>query len=188
MKITVGVPNYGGTKIEMMMSLIPALFVADYAAKHTIAFDLVCPSGCHNYKNRNKIVVDALQRETDYVFMADTDMEFPDDTLAKLLQANKDIIGVTYNKRSLPITPIHNKTREMMPQHIFQTNVVPTGVILIKTDVFKQMDMPWFAVKWLTGLEFTGPDVYFCQKARTMGFEVWLDPTIEVKHIGECKY
>ncbi len=175
----------------MMMSLIPNLFYLDriWGTPRTLEYVLSCPAGCHNYKNRNKIVMDTLEDKSDYLLMVDTDMVFPDDALYKLIASDKDIIGATYNKRSMPITPIHTMFREVMPQQVFQTNVVPTGLILIKSTVLKTMDPPWFAVKWLDGVEFMGPDVFFCNKAkRVHGFEVWLDPTIDVKHIGEYKY
>uniref|UniRef100_A0A6M3JMP3 Putative glycosyl transferase n=1 Tax=viral metagenome TaxID=1070528 RepID=A0A6M3JMP3_9ZZZZ len=186
MKLIVGVPNYDGVKTEMMMSLIPNLFLAYNKYDHKLAYELVCPAGCHNYKNRNKIVMDSLESKSDYVFMVDTDMEFPDDTLVKLLEDDKDIVGCTYNKRALPLTPIHAGER---PKELYRINAVPTGVILIKSSVLRVMDPPWFAVQWLSGVEFMGPDIYFCTKAtRDYGFEVWLDPTIEVKHLGEYKY
>jgi len=187
--MTVGVPNYGGVKTEMMMSLIPNLFSLYNYYDHAVSYSLSCPAGCHNYKNRNKIVQDSLDNGSDYVFMVDTDMVFPDDALLKLFQADKDIIGATYNKRSLPITPIHTVVREAMPQKIFRINAVPTGLILIKAKVLHTMDPPWFAVQWLEGVEFIGPDIFFCNKAvRTYGFETWIDPTIEVQHLGDYKY
>jgi len=187
--MTVGVPNYGGVKTEMMMSLIPNLFQLYNLLSYEVEYTLSCPAGCHNYKNRNKIVQESLDNGSDYVFMVDTDMVFPDDTLVKLFQDDKDIIGATYNKRSLPLTPIHTMFREVMPQRIFKINAIPTGVILIKEKVLKTMDPPWFAVQWLDGVEFMGPDIYFCNKAvRVYGFETWLDPTIDVKHIGDYKY
>ena len=170
------------------MSLIPNLFTAYNAYDHNIGFLLDCPAGCHNYKNRNKIALTALETKSDYTFMVDTDMVFPDDTLLRLLRANKDIIGTTYNKRSMPITPIHNTLREDMGSSPFPINAIPTGVILIKTKVFQTMEPPWFAVEWIAGLEFVGPDIYFCRKAIEYGFTPWLDPTIEVKHIGDYKY
>lgn len=191
MRLQIGVPNYGETKIEMMMSLIPNLFYLDriWGVPRTIDYNLSCPAGCHNYQNRNKIVQDALDFKADYLFMVDTDMVFPDDALYKLMRADKDIIGGTYNKRSMPITPIHRAPREVMPQHVFKVNAVPTGLILIKAKVLQTMEPPWFAVQWLEGVKFMGPDIYFCEKAtRTYGFEVWLDPTIDIKHIGEYKY
>lgn len=191
MRLTVGVPNYGEVKTEMMMSLIPNLFYLDriWGTPRTIDYVLSCPAGVHNYKNRNKIVMDTLADKSDYLFMVDTDMEYPDDTLYKLIRADKDIIGCTYNKRSMPITPIHNMPRESMPREPFQVNAIPTGIILIKGEVLQTMEPPWFAVQWIRGVEFMGPDIYFCNKAaRTYGFEVWLDPTIDVKHIGSYKY
>lgn len=188
MKITIGVPNYGEVKTEMMMSLIPNLFVAYDDHGHKIQYELECPAGCHSYKNRNKIVLSALQSKSDYVFMVDTDMVFPDGTLQRLLKDKKDIVGCAYNKRAFPLTPIHNMFREDMPQELFKVNATPSGVLLIKTDVLRVLPPPWFAVEWIEGLEFVGPDVYFCRKAEKYGYSIWVDARIEVKHIGEHKF
>ncbi len=32
--------------------------------------------------------------------------------------------------------------------------------------------------------EHMSEDVWFCRKARSLGYEVWVDPTIVVGHIG----
>ena len=61
--------------------------------------------------------------------------------------------------------------------------------MLVNTEVFKKMERPWFAFKYHeSGMCEEGEDWYFCRKAKEMGYEVWCNPTISIKHIGEKEY
>ena len=53
------------------------------------------------------------------------------------------------------------------------------GAVLIKAEVLKAIPRPWFF-----GMEGTGEDVSFCYKARKAGFEVWMDTSIKLGHLG----
>lgn len=189
----IGTPNTGQIRIETVISLIPALFTTigyyKQLGEDAPMFGLVFPVGCYVYINRNICVTQAVETNASHLFFVDADVEFPPDTLVKLLHADKDIIGATYNKRSWPPRPILDIRKEDMPDGLCKSNAMPTGVLLIKTDVFRKITQPWFAYQFTEGQEeWVGEDIYFCRKATQAGFEIWCDPTIDVKHIGEYKY
>jgi hypothetical protein len=105
------------------------------------------------------------------------------------LGRDKDIIGAIYNRKTMPITPMLNIEKEKLPNYPFKINAMPTGLLLIKTEVFKKMQPPWFAFRFVdNSLDWMGEDIYFCGKAAEYKFEIWCDPTIEVKHIGDYTY
>ena len=54
----------------------------------------------------------------------------------------------------------------------------PMGCTLIKVDVFKKIEMPWFVT---TG-QLT-QDSFFSQKARDAGYTLWCDTSIRCDHI-----
>jgi GT2 family glycosyltransferase len=59
--------------------------------------------------------------------------------------------------------------------------------MVIKTSVFERIEPPWFGLDEVRGHIMT-EDVWFCRQAWRRGIEVWCDPTIPVKHIGEYAY
>ena len=191
--ITIGIPNTGSVRSETMLSLIPNLFTAisyyQQAYKTGLMFDMICPVGCYVHMNRNLCVNRALENKSSHLFFVDSDMEFPDDALAKLLVVDKDIVAAPYNKRTLPIRPILDTDMKDMPNFPFRINAMPTGLMLVKMEVFNLMLPPWFAFEFVDGKsDWVGEDIYFCRKAEKYGFEIWCEPTIEVKHIGDYKY
>lgn len=106
-------------------------------------------------KARNDLVRAALDAEADYVFFIDTDMIFPPDTLVRLINRDKEIVGAVYNKR---VPPYETMGQIAMPPGmtaeqavtlsrkggLWEAHMLPGGMILVKTDVFRKLHWPWF--------------------------------------------
>lgn len=53
----------------------------------------------------------------------------------------------------------------------------------------KLMDKNWFSFgRNKEGEHVIGEDGWFCFTARQAGYDVWVDPTIKVYHLGEYGY
>ena len=146
-------------------------------------YDWVIKQGVLVQKNREDIVVDALKKDYTHLFFVDSDMCFDARVLGRLLEDDKDIVGVMYKTRDLT----DDTTVKLLPDtgildHLFKCSAVGAGCMLIKMSVFKKLDRPYFFI------EDKGEDVYFCDKARAKGIDVWCDPTVAVGHIGEYIY
>jgi hypothetical protein len=188
LRITLGIANTGSICTETTMCLLPAAFAIFGLDKDT-DFDLSFPAGCYIQKNREECALASLEWNATHLMFIDSDMIFPIDGIVKLLMLDKDIAGGTYNKRTFPIEPILNKPKSELKPFPFAINALPTGFMLIKTEVFKKITPPWFACPPKEGThEFIGEDVYFCRKANMAGCEIWLDPTIDIEHIGIYHY
>lgn len=186
--ITIGIPNIGTVHSEMLASMLPTLFHTAATFKGTV-FDFVCPTGGGIDTGRNSCAERAVATQSDYLFFIDSDLTFPPHTLTQLIQVDKDIIGATYNKKRLPLELVTSRPRETLPGEVFKTEGVPTGLLLIRTAVFNLLPKPWFAYQFSEGSnDCMGEDTYFCRKAVKFGFELWCDPTIDVKHIGAYTY
>jgi hypothetical protein len=182
-KILIGIPTMGSVRIEMMSSLI-------YVLMNTPAeCALYTPISCYVHMNREEIVKKALQTEADYIFFVDTDMKFPQDTLTKLLSMNVDIVGAVYNQRKSPPTSVViqlDPPVDRLPNEPIKVRAVGTGLLLVKIDVFKKMSRPWFFFEpELDDQKAVGEDVWFCDKAREMGYDIWIEPSIVTGHVGE---
>jgi hypothetical protein len=118
-------------------------------------------------------------------------MIFPENALSMLLSRKVDVIGVNYNYRKLPIRSV-TILDQSIPDSLtepFQCLVAGTGFMLIKTEIFKKLPEPWFFFNSSTTTsEMTGEDVWFCNLARVHNFDVWVDPTIKVGHVGTAVF
>ena len=183
-KVIVGIPSMGMIRIETMVSLVEMLSTSP------VEYSLYTPISCYVHMNREEIVKMALKSGAEYILFVDTDMKFPRDTLNTLMALDVDIVGALYNQRKIPPTSVViqlNPPIEKLPKEPIKVRAVGTGLMLVKIDVFKQMKQPWFFfVPELDGQKAIGEDVYFCDKARGMGYDVWVDPRPIVGHIGEA--
>lgn len=136
--------------------------------------------GCYIHHNRDVIVRQALDNNCTHLFQVDTDMMFGPNIINQLLAHDLDIVGCRYNKRILP------------PQSTVKENIttlsevpfVPSGLLMVKTDVFKNIGKPWFS--FMDDAE--SEDVYFCEKAKKHGYNIYCDPTIQVGHLGTAVF
>jgi hypothetical protein len=160
---------------------------------------LFMPYGCYLHDNRNLAAKEALEVGASHLMFIDSDMAFPDNGIAILASRDKRVIGANYNRRQLPPTctvKISDKEGKLLkvegkdiPTYPFKAYAVATGFLLIQTDIFKELKKPWFFYEYDSEKDDTiGEDVYFCKKVREMGVDIWCDPTIEVKHIGDYLY
>ncbi len=190
-KITIGLPSSGTIRIETAVSL-----AALVSATKNMQFYLDTPTTCYIHQNREDIVTKALQMQSDYILFIDSDMAFPADSLITLLSHHVDIIGVHYNHRSVPPTSVVKLDPECTAgkeviyvkdsaTKKFKCRAVGTGFMLIKTAVFRKIKPPWFFFRPSSHPKGAiGEDVWFCDRAREQGFDIWCDPTIHIDHIG----
>lgn len=194
-KLCFSIPSLGMVKTATMSCSVSALFKT--VAELGCGVHQYYPYGCLIDENRNKAAREALAVGASHLMFVDADMIFPDDGILALASRNKRIIGANYNLRdgsgrcTVKISDREGRLIETnsFPQYPFKCYAVATGFMLIQVDVFRELPRPWFFYEYDHQLDDTvGEDVYFCKKARAKGIDVWCDPTIEVKHIGDFQY
>lgn len=196
--------------------MVPAGFMYDLAnmvgftAASGVAdgiFDLAMNmnQGTIVHTSREDLAQQALMTDSDYMLWLDTDHRFPKDSLIRLLNHNKDIVGINYCTRRFP--PQYVAFEEIdLPNRLLKKLVtdenstglqkaaaIGFGLTLIRSNVFWDMaeDKPWFDFKWIgPGADWVGEDVHFCQKAEKYGYDVWVDADLskECSHIGQFNY
>jgi hypothetical protein len=164
--------------------------------------------GVHNVKgtlieiSRGIQAWEGLRVKSSHILFLDSDMSFPPNTLERLLQRNKDIVGCTYCQRRSPRGLTHESlTRDyQMPtdprEDVFEVKSLGFGCILIRTSVFERVPRPWFKVEYPGGIQENGAECHrsedrtFCDRAREVGYKVWCDATLsrEIRHCGQFEY
>jgi GT2 family glycosyltransferase len=195
--ILIGMCSGGDVKALTVMSLVD-LF-GTFPEPNALSLQI----GGYKPHGMNNLVRDAKEINATHLLNIDSDMIFPPDALQKLLKADKDIVGVNYRQRgnhqdqdftvSTIKFPNEDNTgyREVrvndFPTELFECAAVGLGLTLIKMEVFDKLPFPWFRTTENKELHST-EDIVFCKDAREAGFEVWCDPTIQMKHIGHYLY
>lgn len=138
---------------------------------------------------RTFCVKDAIKNKATHIFFVDSDMSLPPDTLQRLLDHKKDIVTVEYSRRQLPPESVTHPLEEKSETELYKAARIGGGCLLIDLDVFNHIKTPWFNFgRNAEGEVVMGEDTWFANTARDAGYDVWIDPTIKVGHVGEYVY
>lgn len=148
--------------------------------------------GSDRIVGRNKLVKKCLDLGAEWLFFIDDDHAFEEDILLRLLKHDKDIVASLYLQRVQPFSPIayeaydpETRTYTALDLTKYEKGeLVPivaagTGGMLIKAEVFRAMEEPWFHLIDGIGSE----DLPFCNKAIDLGFEIYCDLATPLGHI-----
>jgi len=121
-----------------------------YSALQGIQIGIINLEGSMITKQRNDLVEHAKKIESDFIFMIDTDMVIPPDSLCRLLAHGKDVVGATYNKRVPPYETLGKlkgpqpTDDELRAGGLREAELLPGGVLLIRMSVFDKIQWPYF--------------------------------------------
>lgn len=187
-KIAVCIPTAGSIKTETFASLVNMFWSTQ------LEWKLFTQTSSLIHENRNILVEKALKSDCTHLLFVDTDMKFESDVLDRLVEREKEIIGVVSCARKLPLAVTVKKLAEGFEiwekeGDLMKCAGVGTGFMLIDLKVFQKLSKPYFFYEHKKNGDFDyGEDMYFCLKAREVGFNIYLDPAISVGHIGDFNY
>lgn len=130
----------------------------------------------------------------DYIMFIDSDTYFKPNLLDKLIESNKDIVSGLYFSRVFPYNPMMYKEGKEQLEiiHDFKINDLievdsfGLGCCLIKTEVFKNLEIPYFKFEIEKGesLKYISEDHYFCKKLKAKGYKLYANTGVLCMHIG----
>ncbi len=181
---------------------VPTGFLARYTSFFTGVMGMKAPpgsayqfeAGCYVEQGRDKL---ALTFEGEWLCFVDDDMIVRQDTLARLLLADKDIIVPLCVTRGLPFRPAlyePPKLREdgtvRFPHHYLgaddqglrEVGGAGMGMMLVKRRVFEALPKPPFSHQAKERGWGMGEDLWFCWLARQAGIAIWCDFDTPIGH------
>jgi hypothetical protein len=187
--IVESVPNYGKLDAEFVSNLL-----VQETPIHTSIFWFM-PMNMTVDDARDATVRQAIERECEYVFFRDHDVICPPNALPILMSRNVDAIGGLYFSKTKPPWPLvfvdGRPTLQWKIGDIVKCDAIGMGCTLIKTDVFKRMEPPWFVTggesrveteKALSSYVYT-EDVHFCNRMRAeLGISPYIDTSLSCSH------
>ena len=149
-------------------------------------------------KSRMMLVQEAIKNGATHILFIDSDARFPKDTLDRLLAHDLDFVACNAVRRALPCTPTSSNGPGnpiwTMPDSFGLEEVhdhVGLHTALIKADVFKNLEQPWFMTPWLVRQqEYQGEDVWLCHRIIDKGYRIWIDHDLSQanRHCGNFDY
>lgn len=150
------------------------------------------------YMARNELAMKAIKMGADYILWLDSDMVFEPDLMTRLFKTleekSADFVSGLYFKRFPPYEPVAYSTFDIVddeikaekmtdvPKEITSVGGVGFGCVLMSTamamavfDEYNTMFAP---------IGNVGEDIAFCYRAKTLGYEILLDPSIRCGHVG----
>lgn len=129
--------------------------------------------------------------EVTHILFLDADSIPTDDTLDRLVAADKDVITaavptITRGKIRWNVTAETQRAELIeygsLPKDIFEITACGGACMLVKRRVFEKIEWPYFKDIFTPTRWATGQDVYFICKVRDAGFKVFCDPNIKCDH------
>lgn len=196
MKILIAVPTYETISPDTFKSI----YGLDHGG-HWCVFDFVRGYDCATA--RNNIAQEAINEQADYVLMVDNDVILPPDALVNLLSHGEDVcLGYYPNRNAYNVydgkTSVcrlgeFNYTQQYPGQELLdmkarreyklQIHGGGMGCALIKTDLFRQFEYPWF--DWVNYKDrgVLSEDLYFCELCGKAGIKIYTDTRVGCGHI-----
>ena len=143
---------------------------------------------------RNQIVSQALNQCCTHLLMMDTDQQYPTDTVEKLWgHRDKDVVGGMVHRRyplfdailyrGIPNRYVHVPDEECYSGNLVEVDATGCGCILYNTEVFIEIQPPWFEQNIGPEGKPVGEDINFCAKLRGKGYKIHVDTSIDIGHI-----
>lgn len=195
MKVGVCVPTRDSVSNRFAYCL--SQLTARLASTNT-EYELFFEEGSILPQQRITLVQIALDRQCSHILFLDSDMVFPANIVHELLKHDQDMVACNYSTRTQPYrsvafleTDTYENTLEKT-EGLHTVAAVGLGISLIKSDIFENIDTPYFKFEWSDEYNsYVGEDIYFCQQLTSAGYNIYVDASLSNRcaHIGAiaCK-
>ena len=149
--------------------------------------------------------------EFEYLFCLDADVAFSPEDMLKLYSYQKEIVSASYPMKTLPIRhcyELYNPVK--LCGNLVKIGGIGMGFVLIHRSVFEKLNKHYSELKYFPGLnnsnypitekeyhnsyhyfaemnkegKYLGEDMSFFHRVSDIGYDVWMDTSIELQHIG----
>ena len=211
-KLFVALPAYD-FKVSLKLAVSLAR-LAQQLPQHGVDMSIGSICGCSVVSRaRNLLVKDFLESNCTDLMFIDADINFePEDVLRLMAWASDPKMGIV---GGVPRTRKTNKVYiaqldqdeeglTMNRMGLVRAKRIATAFMMVRREVFERLvnenpqwnyydhssDRNLNAVFdfLVTEEGYMGEDYLFCDRARAIGYEVWIDPTIKLGHMGVQEY
>lgn len=149
--------------------------------------------------------------EFEYLFCLDADVAFNPEDMLKLYSYQKPVVSASYPMKTLPLRhcyEVYNPVK--LCGNLIKIGGIGMGFVMIHRSVFEKLNRYYSELKYFPGLnnsnypitekeyhnsyhyfaemnkegKYLGEDMSFFHRLTDIGYDVWLDTSIELQHIG----
>ena len=149
--------------------------------------------------------------EFEYLCCLDADVAFSPEDMLKLYSYQKPIVSASYPMKTLPLRhcyELYNPVK--LCGNLVKIGGIGMGFVLIHRSVFEKLNKHYSELKYFPGLnnsnypitegeyhnsyhyfaemnkegKYLGEDMSFFHRVSDIGYDVWMDTSIELQHIG----
>lgn len=211
-KLFIALPAYD-FKVSLKLAISLARF-AQKAPQHGIEIQIGSICGCSVVSRaRNLLVKDLLESDCTDLLFIDADINFEPDSILRLMAWASDpkkgiVAGVPRTRKT---DKVYIATLDQDEDGVtingaglVRAKRVATAFMMVRREVFETLvnnhpEWNYHDVNTnrqlnavfdfqVTPEGYMGEDFLFCDRAREAGFEVWIDPTIKLGHMGVQEY
>lgn len=202
LKVDIGMPV--GSGVLPFYTAVSLIDTVRFCTEQSIRVRMVSPVGSSLVTDARSGVVDAfLKGDATHLFWIDADMFWQPVDFIRLLTfcTQVDVAGATY---AMKVEPIRFMMRKLLTSHLsdlglVETEGLPLGFTCMKRAVVEKVAATKPMIRCNGSPEgfrevFTlgrtpdgdrlGEDMGFFQDIREAGYKVWMDPSINVGHVG----
>lgn len=159
-------------------------------------------------RSRNSLVKLALEQGFDDLFFIDSDVEWEPEWVISVLSYPEPVVGGALVRKSdekegYTVKITDNILQWNSRNDLIEVDAVGTGFLKISRFALERVWNMSQSYKDESGIEnkmifdiqirqsdgeLISEDYVFCEKWKSLGYKVWLDPTITCNHIGVKKY
>lgn len=196
--VFIAIPSYFATlQFDTTLSILSSIQSLKAAG---IEVSFKCVEGnCYVDLARNELVGAFLASDaTDLVFV-DADVGYEDDTLLKIVRANRPVVAAIYPKKtddeSYPVDFLPG-FHPMDSDGMIEVGMAPTGLLRINRVVFDALKPKVKSFRGRKGEQlgayfetdireaYYGEDIEFCRIWREIGGKIWVFPNETLSHTG----
>ena len=138
------------------------------------------------------------------IIWIDSDIEWTPEDFMKIYDSELDVVSGVYQTHPNGTVAVNltdskgrptkvNKVDFLLHWEPVEVGGVGFGFVGMKYGVFEKMKRPWFKIREVEwdNVDFSvnmGEDYSWCEGAKDVGFKIWVDPTVKVKHHKETIY
>jgi glycosyltransferase involved in cell wall biosynthesis len=202
-RVLIGTPSYDG-RIDVWFanSLIETVKMAE--KKGIFVHAIYTSYDSLVQRARNSLIKLAIDGKYDDLFFIDSDTEWEPDWFFNLLERPEPIVGGALIKKTekegYTVKLLEKKLKHSEDKKLLEVDGVGTGFMKVSKFAFDKLWLasdPYtsegeqhrmvFDIKVENG-DLISEDYVLCNKWKSLGYKVWLDPTITCNHIGIKKF
>lgn len=203
MRLVIGIPTTGTVVMGFSYSVIGMISMIGARGiktlpNETIELSINVAEGPCIHSNRERIVMESIEKKATHLLFLDHDMAFEPEIIDVLAGRRQEVVCVNYvMKQEEPEFVAVDLNGNRVPTHEHSTGLQPIhysgfGVSLFDLEAFKRTPQPWFQPKWLPELKtYTTEDVPCYEALRAAGATIYLDhdaSKLVTGHIGARAY